>query len=358
MILSLRTEKGCTQEQLAEMLGVSAAAVSKWERGNAYPDITLLPKIAEVFGVSVDYLLGYDVNIQKSVAGIIAEANGLRRDMKTDEAEKLLKQTLARYPNNPRLTFELARHRFSGANYKRKAERDRLLNEAAEGFLYVAENDENKARRDWSLNYLSTISLIAKDCDKAAEYNNRLLCTKGLYPRATAAVIKLYKARDENALRALKEGLYACVIETTVVMPWITAYYMEAGDYDGVIRENLRAVKVYEQFADCGRICDELSNCCGALALAYANKGEFEPCLDCLEKACEAALKFDKGDYDPTYKACDAPEDVGVTEEEKHKSSRVMLMALNSAERDIYAPVRETDRYKEIVRKLEAGLSE
>ena len=125
-----------------------------------------------------------------------------------------------------------------------------------------------------------------------------------------------------------------------------------------MIRENLRAVKVYEEFTDCGWIYDQLSNCYETLALAYANKGEFDPCLDNLEKACDSALKYDSLDYDLTYNVYDIPEDVGVMEEEKHRASRVTLMALNSPERDIYAPIRDTERYREIIRKLEAELSE
>ena len=45
-IAALRKEKGFTQEQLAAMIGVSAPAVSKWETGNSYPDITLLCPLA------------------------------------------------------------------------------------------------------------------------------------------------------------------------------------------------------------------------------------------------------------------------------------------------------------------------
>ncbi len=57
-ISKLRKEKGWTQEQLAEMLNVSPQAVSKWENGNSCPDITLLPVIAKLFGVTVDELFG------------------------------------------------------------------------------------------------------------------------------------------------------------------------------------------------------------------------------------------------------------------------------------------------------------
>lgn len=56
-ISSLRKEKGITQEEMAERLGVTPQAVSKWENDISCPDILLLPKIAEMLGVTVDELL-------------------------------------------------------------------------------------------------------------------------------------------------------------------------------------------------------------------------------------------------------------------------------------------------------------
>ena len=57
MISSLRKEKGMTQLELAEKMGVTDKAVSKWERDLSFPDVNSIPKLAEVFEVSVDELM-------------------------------------------------------------------------------------------------------------------------------------------------------------------------------------------------------------------------------------------------------------------------------------------------------------
>lgn len=57
---NLRRERELTQEELAAHLGISFQAISKWERGEGYPDITMLPVLAKYFGVTADTLLGMD----------------------------------------------------------------------------------------------------------------------------------------------------------------------------------------------------------------------------------------------------------------------------------------------------------
>lgn len=61
----LRKEKGLTQDVVANFIGVSKAAVSKWETGQSYPDIMLLPQLASFFDISVDALLGYEPQLSK-----------------------------------------------------------------------------------------------------------------------------------------------------------------------------------------------------------------------------------------------------------------------------------------------------
>ena len=72
-IKRLRTAKNITQEQLSAAMNVTCAAVSKWERGETFPDITLLQPLAYFFGVTLDELMGYDEEkIQAEIKDVIA----------------------------------------------------------------------------------------------------------------------------------------------------------------------------------------------------------------------------------------------------------------------------------------------
>lgn len=64
-IARMRKERRQTQEDLASFLGVTKASVSKWETGQSYPDIELLPRIATYFGMSIDDLVGYDPQMSR-----------------------------------------------------------------------------------------------------------------------------------------------------------------------------------------------------------------------------------------------------------------------------------------------------
>lgn len=78
-IASLRREKELKQDELAEMLNISPQAVSKWENNQTCPDISLLPRLAEILGVTVDELLTGKREMQPAVV-LVPEEN--RKDIK------------------------------------------------------------------------------------------------------------------------------------------------------------------------------------------------------------------------------------------------------------------------------------
>ena len=101
-IKRLRREKDITQETLAEFLGVTFQSISKWERGESYPDITLLPAIAGFFNVSIDELMGSDrAQDEEELLKLLAEYDGLRWDV--ERKWKVLDTLRKKYPNDYRV---------------------------------------------------------------------------------------------------------------------------------------------------------------------------------------------------------------------------------------------------------------
>ena len=72
-IKQLRTERGLSQIDLANKLGVSKQSVSNWENDNIQPSIDMLLKISHIFSVSTDYLLGEDVRKYLEITGLKQE---------------------------------------------------------------------------------------------------------------------------------------------------------------------------------------------------------------------------------------------------------------------------------------------
>ena len=68
MISSLRKEKGMTQLELAEKMGVTDKAVSKWERNLSFPDINSIPELAEILDVSVDDLMQVKTEVKENIS--------------------------------------------------------------------------------------------------------------------------------------------------------------------------------------------------------------------------------------------------------------------------------------------------
>lgn len=96
-----RRESNLSQEAFAERLGVSFQTISKWERGECYPDIEMLPKIANFFGITVDALIGVDLCQEKEYVDALQEE--LRKcDIIRDEVALVRKaeEGLRKYPNN------------------------------------------------------------------------------------------------------------------------------------------------------------------------------------------------------------------------------------------------------------------
>lgn len=106
----LRQQAGMTQATLAEALGVSDRAVSRWENGSALPDVTLLPRLAMLLHVSVDALLGVDsLRRQAAIDAALAACSQAMQRGDAPAAVSAARAALAAWPDEPEILVALAR---------------------------------------------------------------------------------------------------------------------------------------------------------------------------------------------------------------------------------------------------------
>ncbi len=102
-IKKYRKQKDMTQEALAECLGVSPQAVSRWENNTTYPDVELIPVLAHLFEISTDELFDYNLyEIEQRISAIVDEYSKYY-DTDLAKAEKILRDGLEQYPGNDTL---------------------------------------------------------------------------------------------------------------------------------------------------------------------------------------------------------------------------------------------------------------
>ena len=103
-----RTKKNLTQEDIAEFLSITPQSVSKWERGESYPDITFLPALANILETSIDALIGMDtIRSEQTRYNIHKTANEFQKNGDYESAEKVYRDALLSYPNKPGMILGL-----------------------------------------------------------------------------------------------------------------------------------------------------------------------------------------------------------------------------------------------------------
>lgn len=98
-IRNLRRKNDTTQEKLAEYLGITAQAISRWESGVCLPDMELLPGIASFFGVTIDELMGYHP-AKEEINRIVLHLSDLLQQGKRQDAIACARQALTVYPSS------------------------------------------------------------------------------------------------------------------------------------------------------------------------------------------------------------------------------------------------------------------
>lgn len=200
-IRRLRRERNMTQEEVAAHLGISFQAIRKWERGDGYPDITMLPALAGYFGVSVDELIGVnEIEKSKRYDGIndIWDKNnkkGLHRDNVA-----LMKKSLKLFPNDAMLLIQLSTslEKLDGT----EAEKAKYLRESIAIQEQIIRYGKDSEIRSATLYNICFAYWKNGERDKALEQARKL---PNLYKARENALI--YFLQGEERRRVAKEAL-------------------------------------------------------------------------------------------------------------------------------------------------------
>ena len=331
-ISKMRKEKLLTQEQLSQVFGVSVAAVSKWETGVAYPDITLLPKIAEFFDISVDCLLGYDRSkLEMTAEECLGKADDLFDNGQEKESLAYFGNLVYRYPNNVKILAKYAEKKIRSVHGKPQNEaHKKLYREAEEILLSINQNGLSRLEQDIILKALFYIYLWEEKYDKAEKIVSDL--TPKFLWYVDNAEFWLYVHKGEMA--KAKEIYYHILEKNLLYDPFGGGHYHFYYDEpEKVIDLNNKFIKAMELFGEdfSSYPYDKLLNYHESNAFMYARLGNKEESLNEIEKMIDIAVK--KG--------------------ESYESWTESFMKLaNSGEREEYALIKDTDEFKKLTEKL------
>ncbi len=205
-----RRQKGLTQEQLSEAMGVSVAAVSKWEQGQSLPEIPMLMELADFFNLSVDALLGYRLR-SNDRASVSERLKFLRREDRYDEGIAEAEKALQKFPNTFTVVYECAMlFEMAGGTRKDKALQRRALDLLTHAIRLLPQNNDPQVS-EMSLRLdMANVLFDMEDWERAlALYKENNAC--GLLDDQIGCLLALVKERREESVPYLSMALLRAV---------------------------------------------------------------------------------------------------------------------------------------------------
>jgi len=216
----LRKQKGNKQEELAEYLGVSMQAVSKWERGECYPDITLIPALALYYNVTSDKLLGMEENAVNAKIKEYYEEKSLEISLQHSHGDlpehrqkqiALWREAQKEFPNNHKVLLRLLMA-FALPNFLITSEDLKEIAQLGERLL--RESTDNEIRF-YTIQLLCDAYVSQKDFENAKKYADMVPpyygCKEMLYGRCLEGEERI-KFRQGN-IKTVIDSIYPFFIQ-------------------------------------------------------------------------------------------------------------------------------------------------
>ena len=239
-----RKRLGLTQEQLAERLGITLGAVSKWERGSSEPDLSYIMDLAELFHVSVDALIGFtmrgtDANEEADrieelwkKASITDTDEGVSFREVAGEYENALKK----FPNVFRIVFSAAKlYEQTGVLFKQDADVKRALELFRHALDLISQNKDPEINEVVLRDEIAVCYSALKDYKRAiGEYKSNNLT--GSNDARIGLLYTLFEKKPEDGIAYTEKAFCRHISDFITTMAGYMSYYIITGKYEPGIR--------------------------------------------------------------------------------------------------------------------------
>ena len=280
---ALRQQKNITQEALANHLGITPQSVGKWERGEGFPDITLLPKIAFYFDVTVDELLCVDqVRVEEAICEYQRQSKICCQNGENQKNLEIWEKAYSEFPKDCRVIEGLMHAINRDAVYPcPKAEAERII---ALGEELLQKSTDTRQRE----HAVQCLCYIYKNIDKE----------KALYYADMCGTFYITKEDLRTTILEGEEGVKACqnYIVSLIHSAAMTASSMVGKtnfSHQEAIEAHIFAIDILKRlFSDdnVGFYAWDISYYYRYIALEYAAMKDVENTLKALEESCRYAI--------------------------------------------------------------------
>lgn len=286
-IKELRRRDGRRQEDLADALGVTKQAVSRWEASGAYPDTEMLPAIANYFHITIDELFGYNSDREIKLQSYMDQADALI-DRMTDtdrtsyeDCVTLLRNALSEFPSEWRLQRRLA---YVLSMYSQGNED---LKEAADLYEQILEKDIGEAERESAIICLISTYWYLGDYESAKRIASSqapaIICREVLLARA---------AEGEERERYLGEEILLLLSKLRYALSNAVATLSDPQDGLGIL---LSLARLYESIlsdGNCGQFHSDLCMTYLGCTVNSAKTGDLASAADYFDTAFGHFTKY------------------------------------------------------------------
>lgn len=349
---TLRTNRNMTQTDVANALGVTTQAVSRWESQATLPDIALLVPIADFYGVSTDYLLGHDLSeIEEEILNYLeyCESSSCRHNSgELNELIALTRGMLRKHPSDHRIMLELCSELFK--LYEKFGKETKYLEELLEwGEIIMNQSIDSCLRNQttklmiyayYELGMYETVKKFVDSLPDLSESRDALqyFCappgTKEAFQNEKSLAYKCFDnicscmlkfgTDPETQLLTSKEKISICQTVANMVL----AYY-PAEDYDGFSLEYLYKAEIYT-------------------ALFFAMENKEEKALEHLNKALMSFEKIDTISSVVLKTSYSSPFLCGLPAPHGYSKERYKKMFLSVTDRPCFERMKNNEAFKNI----------